>query len=430
MKVKIGFRFLGMYFICAVLCILLKTAVCALPDEGIKHHLELSVGEIEKAGIYPKAGLGYGEWSAQNQIDFCTEYELLISNYVINGDKPFQDAMLNPGYGGNGDQTERFKTVVMEHPDADNTKEHYWWGIQVILRPLLLFFTYDRILGIYQIVFYGLLAVVLMEMQKRLGTAVSILFVVSLLMMKLPMITMTLISGSTYMISMTAIIYLLKCREANWIKYVEIFFVVGMATAFFDWLSTPMVTISLPLGIVLIKNRKADRERPFTEGIRDIFFSSLAWSVGYGGMLATKWLLLRVGLSESNIAQTASGRISEGLYNKVSWAPEDDWEYLKQTVLDNNLYQSEMVAIFGKASLVVLLFFLIAGILYLWGKKSFYEIKYIGLLLIISCMPVVWWTVFRGHSFVHGWFTYRAGAATYLGILFSVYICIDAGKRV
>ncbi len=429
MKYKNGFRFFVIFFTGIVFFMILKAAVCALSDETIKRNLELSAGEIEKAGIYPKAGLGHGEWSAQNQIDFCTEYELLISNYVIDGDKPFQDALLNPGYGGNGDQAERFKTVVSQHPDADITKEQYWWGIQVILRPLLLFFTYDEILAIYQIVFYILLAMVLLKMQRELGTTVSILFLISLLMMKLSMVTMTLVSGSTYMIALIAILYLLKYKELHRIRYPEIFLTVGMFTAFFDWFSTPIITVSLPLGILLMRQKKTGRRRPFTEGIKDIFFASFAWSAGYGGTLAAKWLILRVVLPGSAIAEIASGRIVDGLYNKVPWAPENSWEYLKQTVLDNNLYQSEMVVILGKGSLAVWFILLIIGILRLWRMKALCEMKYIGLLFVTGCMPIVWWSVFRGHSFVHGWFTYRAGAAFYMGILFSMYICIDRRKK-
>lgn len=429
MKYKIGFRFFVIYFLGIIFAILFKTAVCALPDDHIKRNLELSANEIEKAGIYPKVGLGYGEWTAQNQIDFCTEYELLISNYVIDGNRPFMDAMVNPGYGGNGNQAERFKAVVLEHPDADITKEQYWWGIQVILRPLLLFFTYDRILAINQIVFYALLAVVLMKMHNKLGAVNSILFIISLLMMKLSMVTMTLISSATYIIALITILYVLKCRELNRMKYAEIFLAAGLLTAFFDWFSTPIVTVSLPLAILLMKNRMTDRKCPFIDGMMDIFVSSLAWCAGYGGMLASKWLLLRVLLSESAIGDIASGRIREGMHNKVPWAPENDWEYLIQTVFDNNLYQSEMVVIFGKGSFVVLFLFLFVGILYLWREKSFHDIKDIGLLFLVSCMPIVWWFVFQGHSFVHGWFTYRSGAAVYLGVLFSIGICITRRKR-
>ena len=136
------------FFVLLGLFLLLKIVVYLLPVAPIQKNIEYSLDSIEYAGMYPIVGMRYGAYSDPSQINYCTEYNLLTNNYIADRKDPINAAILNTCYNGPGDNQEDLFEAVKNKKQASETKGQYWWGIQVILRPLLYFFPYSKAIGL------------------------------------------------------------------------------------------------------------------------------------------------------------------------------------------------------------------------------------------------------------------------------------------
>ena len=75
-----------------------------------------------------------------------------------------------------------------------------------------------------------------------------------------------------------------KMENRGW--YWEFFLLLGMATAYFDFLTYPLVTLGFPLCVFLYLSS----DKPKTAFVKALAFI-LSWIIGYGGLWAMKWVV-------------------------------------------------------------------------------------------------------------------------------------------
>lgn len=70
-----------------------------------------------------------------------------------------------------------------------------------------------------------------------------------------------------------------------------LFFITGMLTNFFDFLTVPMVTYAIPLTLYFLLKRRENNELNAKKIIIDIIKYGALWGIGYGATWFTKWAL-------------------------------------------------------------------------------------------------------------------------------------------
>ena len=185
-----------------------------------------------------------------------------------------------------------------------------------------------------------------------------------------------------------------------------LFFVIGGITSFFDLLTAPIVTLSIPLAIYILLTKNIT--------FKKFAYICIAWSVGYALLWASKWgvaMLLTTGDIVSSVQEQISLRTS-ATYQGMEMTLPNIWKF----VFDN-LRNMDLMLYFW-LSILVLVFMFAIYIKYFSGKQAFKQ--YYPFLIIFLMFPV-WFFVLRNHSIQHGWFTWRAIA----GMVFSILIFID-----
>ena len=176
-----------------------------------------------------------------------------------------------------------------------------------------------------------------------------------------------------------------------------LFFVVGSLACFFDLLTTPLLTLGIPLAVMLSLNR----EEPVQIKHRLLEFIRLAflWGLGFGLTFVTKWGLATL-VSGYNVVSDA---IDTGLY-RLGADEFTRWDAVSENFKMLNL----PMIITAVLSLIVLM--VVSHHKFNWKKAI--------LFLLIGLTPYLWYLALANHSYLHWWFTYRLQAITMMCLFF------------
>lgn len=278
--------------------------------------------------------------------------------------------------------------------------ERYWHGYLVWLRPLSVFFSLPEIRLILSLLNISLFFVSLLLIHARFGFRVSVPF--SFMWFScFGMVTLASIQYSTVSLLLyTGVIVLLKIYkpEKKMLPYI-FFLVMGSLVNFFDLLTYPLSTLTLPLSLMCIIDIKEGIKTK--ETIVKCLKSSVAWSVSYAFTWVIKWILgnLITGYDVLKNATEAAKIRSIGHDGQVI----DRIKVITESIKVPLLYEYVLI--------ICPICILIALIL----KKGKQVIMTLPLIMI-SLYPYIWFEVFCEHSTTHAFFTYRAQ----MGSIFSV----------
>lgn len=409
---------------------LIKIFSCTLPANTVNNNVKNSWKEFQRAGLYPVEPLvsSTEDWERDSygQIDFFTELIMINFANTVTGETPISDAMRNP-YSSIKNANEYNPLANLEASISNNQDiieaPQYWWGLAAIYRILFSVFTYDQILIIYKFVFYLMLFWCFKKILENLGGAVGMIFIVSLLIGNFPLVVYSPNLGITFIISFVGIIMLfLKKKNSRSIESIMI--IMGACTAYLDWMSTPIITYQIPVCIALIYMAQNGMLIKIREYICVLIKTALTWSLAYGGALVIKWILSAFVLRE-NIFSIVGDRIGAGLNNDITGEFEGNFEYIIETVKKNmsNLLTNKL-GIHGSQYLIILMLILVCVFIVVsYCRRNKLRIEFINLasmLVVLSLAPIVWYVVFKGHTYIHFWFTYRSLIGMVMCLLLSM----------
>lgn len=272
----------------------------------------------------------------------------------------------------------------------------YWHGYLIILKPLLYFMNFNviRMLASYvQLFLVGWIVMLAVQRgKKNLGIA----FLAALAFLYFPFLHFSLsLSICFYLMTLTILIQLKwneKIVQSH--QYGIFFFGVGMATAYFDFLTYPLVTLCFPLCIYLYLNISTGRE-----GIKRLIGYSLEWSFGYLGLWFMKWIFTDV-LVGGNTISTAFSTVLSRTGNASGQSKLSGFF----VVLHKNLDAFTNPAVF------LIIFIVIIRIAYLLIKQRKIGIKKnvwqaAGTIFIVAFYPLVWFFFTQNHSEEHWMYT-------------------------
>ena len=400
-----------LYIAIAIVFLALMFFSYMLPDYNIRGHAEESVERLKTEG------LGYAPFFGQVGATLDTHTDALMLNIALNkgtseNQSVFERAVEN-SYNDEG------ATIIdaldnSVHSDKLNNQEYsrYWHGIQVVLRPLLMFFNYSEIRYILMIIMLALLGIVFAMIGKQLGYRYVIVFAITIAFIYAMLIPMSLQYSCMFTITLLGIIAVCLTYRIKKEKYIPyVFFIIGAISTYFDLLTYPLVTLGIPLAITLLFENK--KETKLLNLIIKAIELGALWGVGYCLLFFTKWVFASIILHKNAIAIAL-----DTLLFRVNG--NEQYPVTRVEVLKNN-FNTFFVPI-AKYTMIIITG--IWAILMIFFRKKISEIKVALPLLCIAILPYLWYIIFAGHSSIHSWFTYRIQAVTVFAILSAMCVTL------
>lgn len=357
---------------------------------------EESMQMMELEGEYPNASslhnnaaLNFGSYEP-TVLDNATDYEILRRIYYNCGsDKLFQ---------------------IM---DMQNYAR-YWHGYVVILRPLFQLINYFDFRVLNCLAQITLIVMTVFLVWKEFGRKRYVFG----LLTSYALLTPLALFFSLQYFWIVYIAFLSICLviwRKEWLlqksRYFYLFQLLGMLTAYFDYLTFPLLTWGFPLlwWIAACGDKMSGRER-----LKKTVFSGFAWLLGYGGMWGAKWLIASPVLGY-NVVKEALSQIFMRTGEVDNIVQEVMGAYQRYEVLYTNWRHFE----YGIYMLILTCWMLWAvyrSIRFGW-KKSTEGCAY----LLIALSSPMWYFVLANHTIIHHFFTHRIYAVGILALL--LYIC-------
>ncbi|MBO6027295.1 MAG: hypothetical protein J6P73_08630 [Bacteroidales bacterium] len=366
---------------------------CLLPDKAIKRHIAESVPVVVKEGLYPQAIIGV----EQCQMDNFTDALIMNQIYNIDRKHPLKSAMRMIRSSEDGRDWDQ-PGLLLRRVNGETLQElhyaRYWHGGSFLFRPFFLLMDFITLRFVLFIISSILLVMLLCAyypkagLMKTLALAMGFLmtygFVTQFSMQFFPVLALTIIGC----------LMILKRSESA--DFGLLFFVIGSLVCYFDLLTTPLLTLGIPLAVML--SLKEEDYLGFKDNLLKISKLILLWGAGFALTFVTKWAMASLVLGQ-NIFADAYG---VSLYRMEA----DDFSRWEAVTKNLGMINWWMV---GIAAAIFLIFNLI--------KYRKFHYQRMLLFLIIALMPYVWYLLLANHSYLHWWFTYRLQAVTVVCLL-------------
>lgn len=422
-------KYILIYMVTLSILVLALIATTAIPNEAIYDNMVKSAECYKNEAPYQQDESGKLNRIADNYADNI----LLNILWNMKSDTPLQSALNTQYYNGeeNGLNYGLYQTITEgKEPNTDYTR--YWHGMVVFLRPLHLWFTIAEIKWI------------------GLGAAVLLLIANSLLLLSrkqyfaaaaLPLSYVgvhfwLIVKSAEYQpaiiisLLMSLLFVALEKKGERWL--VSLAVISGVLIGFFDFLTTEIMTILIPLALVLLIRQAEGSLKAWKDELPFLIKSMLAWGISYGITFVMKWSMASLVLGEnkflmafSSAAERVAGTGSEEtqpLYLQIPFAVIGNL-----STLFGGIARVDLVAL-GIGLLVSI--GVCGSVFYLF--RGDYHKDITVLMLLLGVVPYIRYLVLNNHSYLHEFFTYRAQAVSILAILSILWYNTDrafVGKR-
>lgn len=236
---------------------------------------------------------------------------------------------------------------------------------------------------------------------------------------------------------MTVAIFVPFCLEYTWTYYIMLivsilaviwndnkkkrnilFFIAGMLTCFFDFLTTEIITVLVPMIIVLILQIKNKKIINIKQSIIFVIQTLFLWGISYTAMWFAKWMIasfvLKINAFDYVIEQ-ARFRIDGQVLGKNE---KLFWEAIKRNLTTLYLFDSERNLSKGLIILLIVEIILIR-------KKDMKKLWLSSILLMIGIIPYIRYSILANHSYMHSFFTFRSQMVTIIALILAMIYSID-----
>ena len=306
----------------------------------------------------------------------------------------------------------------------------YWNGVMMFLRPLLTIFNMKEIYFINTIIL-SILALILLVLLFLRSKRLAIIYLLSLLLTTSFYVTYCIeYSVMFYVMFITSIIALLIDRKGKDEKIVNkrlciLFFITGIVTTFFDFLTNEILTIFIPLLFIIIIRKEENRLGSLKDIIKFSLKVCILWFIGYALTWVSKWILSSIILNIN-----AFDYVKENLtkrFNGLQGLPSH--EILYKNVINRNLfsipfmfYIKENITNWKVIYFIVVFIFLV---LFFINWKDLKNKKYLLILLVIALMPYIRYLILANHSYRHLMFTFRDQIITLIVLMYIIVDCFN-----
>ncbi len=379
-----------------------------LPQKPIENHIQKDIETLHEEGMYSLIG----DRMANSILPMSTEMIMLIESIETN-DSDLSSVLTNPYYVPS-DINDDYINVLDDliNDENDNFRVdyvHYWMGYRAIMRPLLVVFGYYEIRRLVAVVFWAMLALVAYSLGKNVSGRVSMAFVFSMILVKPHVICVSPNFACCFLIAFAAMLLMPRLNKMKFPKSL-IFFELGIITMYFDFYTTPIITLGFPL-IYLYFLRERDGEHL---GWKTIITYLAAWVVGYISMWLAKLILTTVFTDVNAFASAGNATGTWLRFNGNSViAPIG-------TLLSNLRTIAYGFYMYGKWLLLILIGIAVFAIAYLIavkkGNVSVELLKKNSILIFVAMFSLIWFLIASKPAAAHYAFQYRTIALLFFGL--------------
>ena len=413
---RVIFKYILTFFIVIIIFVALLTLSSTFPQDWIQKNMEKSVEELYEEGI-PSNILGI-------YFDSASDTTMLNAAYSIDSRNPLESAMLaRIDYVPEKQQKYHEDTITLDNVKVNegyNVKEQlkktvdgdiketyeyarYWHGYISIIRPLLIFFSFNEIRKIFICVFAMLAMLLMMLLYKKINFKYCFIIILSLLVSEYFFMGLNLQGTFTFIIAMLASIII--CIRFEKIKNIGLyFFVIGMATCYFDLLTHPIITLGIPMIIYLLLKQKVENVS-LKDSIKFIILNTLLWGIGWIAANVAKWVIVDILYNRDLIHKSL-----------LQFYHRSQRDYSTTLVWYDGLRANILYSKANTITYLVILAIYFVSYLIKNYKRIYIDIKGALPYFIISLMPIAWLILMRNHTLSHMYFTWRMLIVFYIGI--------------
>lgn len=409
---KEGIKYIGVLVASILLGTILLIAVYSLPVEPMKANAQRSTEIYDYEGVYPQLMWGY----KMSQLDNSTDATMLLNAIYPGGGSVISRAM-------NVYRTEYHDVTPVKSLThlANDVKEEtynigysrYWHGYLVILKPLLLFFDVADIRMINMFLNFSLLGYVLYLLVKQQKTGYILPFFTAVMLLNPIAVSLSFQFSTIYYIMLFSVIYVLKKGKMERKAAMLFLFIVGILTAYIDFLTYPLVALYFPLVFILAG------EDDWKEAVKTMIFCSAAWGFGYILMWCGKWTIGSI-LMQRNMWEDALSRAA--LYGSMDYGEEKLGSV--QVILKNVFVLVKWPVVFAGLGILIYYIRQFAKVFVKKTEGKADKGKNVKSFLaglcpftLVALVPFAWYVAAGSHSYIHYWYTYRELCVSVFAIL-------------
>lgn len=351
-----------------------------------------------------------------NNIDYYTESSYL--NKILIQNKNHELSWLhNPFYinsSGNFGLLSLQQTYYDFNGDNIVLRNPYWFGMSDWLNLLMVVTDYMTLINIFISISLILIILLLIIIQlKYKDFRITVTFFVAFFIIDVYSSLIIFHTGMVWFIAILSSIILLLSNNKTHSQYFIFFLTVGSLTAYFDWFSTPALTLIFP-ALFMIYNHKVESKKVSKLNLKN---SIISWLFGYSSTLILHWITVSL-FTDSNVLKEGFMRLINnlGVGNYSNLTLLNNFANLIKTIVHNFYYLVpfrflEPEIIRNNYTLFIVLSIFMFGLVFLF----FYLILIINKnllrnqieLIIVSLSPILWLLLFSQHSRIHAFFTFR-----------------------
>jgi len=408
-----------------VVAVALLAASSYLPSGPIEAHVARDVDAMAAEGLWPLMQGPFDIYMADN----FTDAWMLNTALIDRDGNPAINTLQSTSYR-DGDPIESLQVRLDRDAETNTEYWRYWHGYLVALRPLLLFAGYAGIQRINEVALSMMALIVAAGLWRKAGWGAAIGFAFSMVLIGMPDLARTLQFSSVLYVAFAGMIAVLvlsgRSDARRW--DLELFAVLGIATAYIDLLTAPVVTLGLPL----LALQACELARSGKTRWQSIARSSVAWGASYATFWVAKWALAyAVGFDE--LFEPVSGALNErfgtglGMMDRVGAAVLNAGQLLPNWVM--TVYASEPFAALGTVSSILGVFAVVwlAGVVI--TRTPVARSAAAAPVLAVAMVPYLWYAFAADHSIVHVWYTYRAQAVTVFALAVFLAFSVEWRRR-
>lgn len=410
-----AFKYVGIFALTLLVLWGVLIGAAFIPDSAIHDNMLESALAYKDATPYEFAGN-----SLASVTDNYADVIMLQLAYNI-GRAPLTSTLNTRYYdGGDYGHSVGFYLSLLDatiEPNVDYTR--YWHGSAAIIRALHLFTSVD---GIKLISFFAVLIAalaVLALLIKRRCFDIAAAFVISLIAVQIWNVRLSLEYPAAFIIAFIACALALVLEPRGDASLYPVFIIGATAVAFFDFLTTETLTLTLPLIFTVAVRAREGRLGDTKRSLALILKSSIAWGVSYAATFVAKWTLATLVTGENKFAAAFSSAGERFVGDTAAYGLESPIARIFFAPLSNvsallGSYErlEPMRVVVGLSLLAVAA----VSILYLFAKKP-YNKSASALLALLGAVVFLRFALLGNHSYIHSFFTYRALLSTVLALL-------------
>lgn len=423
-KLKTGktiLSFLSIFICIVIVLLILMVGVAKIPKKLIKENMIESANYLLEKPMYYEL---IKDCDA-TKIDHYADAITLNTVYNLDSNESLKSVLYSKFYGNNGNVEARnlLKTVTEENCEPQCQYIRYWHGEMIILKVMLMILNIKQIYMLNAAILIVLTAILSYKLIKNKMYAVFVGVIIAMIATNAFVAPLALEYISMYFVMLIGSIVLLHYAEKGKTKNcILIFFLIGIFTCFFDFLTIETITLLVPLIILLVYKYKDCKNIQIKEISKYILKIVIAWASGYVLMWIAKWGISVIYLNEDIkkvVFDNAIARIKEG----TVYGLEEPIKTSKSVIL-RNIHCLFPICFFDyKNAIIFISAFILISFLFITRKD---EDKKLSLILFaLGIVPYIRYLIIKGHSLNHYFFTYRAQFATILAIIIGSYYMID-----